>query len=345
MKIEAIDLFSGIGGLTYGLQKAGIKVLAGLDNDGSCAVPYETNNNSKFILADISDYDFREMKRLYSKGSIKVLVGCAPCQPFSSHTYKAKDRHKDERWGLLNHFVEAIKILKPHIISMENVRGLTKTDVFENFVKEIEELKYKIDYKIIYSPDYGIPQSRSRLVLLGSRLGKIEIPQKTHTKENYKTVGDVIRRLPKIGSGETSPKDRVHRAKGLSQLNLTRIKKSRPNGSWKEWDENLLPNCYKKKTGQTYTAVYGRMGWNNVAPTITTQFYNYGSGRFGHPEQDRAISLREGALLQTFPPEYNFGDDIVMSRISRHIGNAVPPRLGYIIGKAIRSHTRKYYAK
>jgi len=342
MKIEAIDLFSGIGGLTYGLKKAGIKVLAGLDNDESCAYAYKANNNSKFILADISSYDFKEMKKLYSKGSIKILVGCAPCQPFSSHTYKARNKQGDERWNLISHFVRAIKILKPDIISMENVRGITKTDVFRNFVKQIKYSGYKIDYKIVYSPDYGIPQSRSRLVLLGSRLGKINIPESTHKKNNYVTVGDIIRNLPKIKSGETSSQDKAHRAKGLMPLNLTRIRQSKPKGSWKDWDKSLLPKCYKRKTGQTYTSVYGRMSWDDVSPTITTQFYNYGSGRFGHPEQDRALSLREGALLQTFPPSYNFGEDIVMSEVTRHIGNAVPPRLGYIIGKSIKTHIKRY---
>lgn len=345
MNVEAIDLFSGIGGLTYGLQQSGIKVLAGLDNDASCAVPFETNNNSRFILADISNYDFREMKKFYSKGSVKVLVGCAPCQPFSSHTYKVKNKQDDDRWSLLDHFVRAIKVLKPDIISMENVRGLTKTEVFDNFVKEIRDLKYKIDYKIVYTPDYGVPQSRSRLVLLGSRLGKIELPEKTHSKKNYKTVGDVIRKLPKVKSGGVDPKDKVHRTKALSPLNLARIKNSRPNGSWKDWDKSLLPDCYKKETGRTYTSVYGRMSWDEVSPTITTQFYNYGSGRFGHPEQNRAISIREGALLQTFPTSYYFGEDIVMSRVSRHIGNAVPPRLGYVIGRTIKKHLNSIHGK
>ena len=192
MKIEAIDLFCGIGGLTYGLRQADINVLAGLDNDKSCAYSYEKNNDSKFIAADIAKYDFDEMKDIYSKGSFRVLVGCAPCQPFSSHTYKAKKKQNDVRWNLINYFIKAISVLDPHVISMENVRGIIKTEIFEDFIEEVKILGYQIDYKVVYGPDYGIPQSRRRLVLLASKLGAIEIIPATHTRQQYKTVQDTI---------------------------------------------------------------------------------------------------------------------------------------------------------
>ncbi len=338
MKIEAIDLFCGIGGLTYGLRQANINVLAGLDNDKSCSYSYEKNNNCKFIAADIAKYDFRDMQKMYSKDSIKVLVGCAPCQPFSSHTFKAKNKQNDIRWNLISYFIKAIEILSPHVISMENVRGITKTDIFEGFIEEVKKLGYQIDYEVVYCPDYGIPQSRSRLVLLGSKLGEIKVPEKTHAKDNYVTVGDIIKSLPKIKSGQTSDVDAIHKAKNLSPLNLERIKQSKPKGSWRDWDKKLLPECYKKESGKTYTSVYGRMSWNDVSPTITTQFFNYGSGRFGHPSQDRGLSIREGALLQTFPASYDFGNESSMTKLGRHIGNAVPPKLGYVIGKAIKQH-------
>ena len=341
--IEAIDLFCGIGGLTYGLKKAGINVLAGLDNDESCAFSYEKNNDSKFICANISDYDFGEMKGLYSKCSFKVLVGCAPCQPFSSHTHKAKNKEKDRRWDLINYFTKAIETMEPDVISMENVRGITKTRVFQNFVERIKKMDYNVDYKVVYCPDYGIPQNRSRLVLLASRLGEISIPEKTHLKDNYVAVGKTIGNLPKIKSGEVSPEDSMHRAKNLSPLNLERIGQSKPNGTWRDWDASLLPECYRKKSGQTYVSVYGRMDWDGVSPTITTQFFNYGSGRFGHPEQDRALSIREGALLQTFPVSYDFGEYVSMTAIARRIGNAVPPKLGYVIGRTIKEHIKKYH--
>ena len=340
-KIEAIDLFSGIGGLTYGLNQSGIKVLAGLDNDISCALAFEKNNNAKFICADVSKYDFNEMKHLYGKNSIRVLVGCAPCQPFSSHTFKIRKKGKDDQWNLLDHFVRAIKVIQPDIVSMENVRGVTKTDVFENFVTQLKKINYKVNFEVVYAPNYGVPQNRSRLILLASRLGEIKVPEKTHSKDNYVTVGDVIKKLPKIKAGQKYKNDPMHKTKNLAPINMERIKQSKPKGTWKDWDERLLPKCYKKDSGQTYTSVYGRMSWDNVSPTITTQFYSYGSGRFGHPEQDRAISLREGALLQTFPLSYDFGD-LPSTQLGRQIGNAVPPRLGFVIGEAINKHVKEY---
>jgi len=342
MRIQAVDLFCGIGGLTYGLRKAKIEVLAGLDNDESCMVSYEINNKNKFIAADISDYDFSKLKELYAPDAIRVLVGCAPCQPFSSHSFKNKDKEKDDRWTLIDYFVEAVRIINPHVISMENVRGIIKTEIYKKFVISLEELGYNINANVVYCPDYGIPQSRSRLVLVGSKLGAIEVPKATHSKDKYVTVHDVLSKLPKLDAGEQDPKDPVHRAKRLAKINLDRIQQSKPKGSWKDWDDSLLPDCYRKDSGKTYVSVYGRMDWNSVSPTMTTQFTNYGSGRFGHPEQDRALTLREGAILQTFPKKYDFGDTGSMQRSSRHIGNAVPPRLGFVIGKAIVEHVETH---
>lgn len=340
VKVEAVDLFCGIGGLSYGLRQAGVDVVAGLDNDSSCRYAYETNNGAPFIDADISEYDFNEMKKLFSNDSVKVLVGCAPCQTFSSNTFKVDKtlKENDKRWTLINYFTEAVKVIKPEVISMENVRGLTKQQVFKDFVKDLEDLGYSVDYKVLYCPDYGIPQNRSRMVLLGSRVGTIKVPEATHEKEDYVTVGDVIRDLPQIGAGEISTIDRLHRAKNLSELNITRIQQSKPKGTWKDWDKELLPECYRKPSGSTFTAVYGRMGWDSVSPTITTQFFNYGSGRFGHPEQDRALSIREGSMLQTFPIDYDFGTEMPISTVGRHIGNAVPPMLGEVVGSTILKH-------
>jgi len=339
-KIEAVDLFCGIGGLTYGLRQAGVDVIAGLDNDKSCAYAFEKNNNSKFIDADVSKYDFNEMKSMFSKDSIKVIVGCAPCQTFSSNTFKI-DREKkenDERWTLINYFTEAVRVIRPEVISMENVRGITKTKVFKDFVKDLEQLGYAIDYDVLYLPEYGVPQNRSRMVLVGSRIGDIKVPKRTHKKDEYITVGEVIRDLPHIGAGEISLTDQLHRSKNLSDLNIERIKQSKPKGTWRDWDPALLPECYRKPSGSTFTSVYGRMSWDDVAPTMTTQFFNYGSGRFGHPEQNRGLSIREGAMIQTFPRDYDFGDKMALSTIGRHIGNAVPPKLGEVIGLTIRSH-------
>ncbi|MCK5413100.1 MAG: DNA (cytosine-5-)-methyltransferase [Candidatus Pacebacteria bacterium] len=345
MKIESVDLFCGIGGLTYGLQKSGINVIAGVDNDKTCKFAYERNNKAPFINADIKQFNSEKIKKLYSKDAAKVLVGCAPCQPFSSHTYKNKSKSCDSRWDLLTYFGKIINETLPDVISMENVRGIVKTDIFKMFLSVLEKNNYHVDYKIVYIPDYGAPQNRSRLILLASKLGEIQIPKPTHTKDKYITVRDVIKNLQPIKAGQVSKNDSLHKAKNLLDINLQRIKQSKPNGTWRDWDRKLLPTCYRKESGQTYSSVYGRMDWDRVSPTITTQFFNYGSGRFGHPTQNRALSLREGALLQTFPEDYDFGEVKNMTTISRHIGNAVPPVLGEVIGRTIKKHLSKYYGR
>lgn len=162
--------------------------------------------------------------------------------------------------------------------------------------------------------------------------------------DNYLTLRDAIGNLPPLESGQQSDSDPLHRASKLSDLNLERIKNSSPGGSWTEWDESLLPECYKKKSGASYGSVYGRLEWDKPSSTITTQFIGYGNGRFGHPEQDRALSLREGALIQTFPKDYQFVDPkekIINRKVAMHIGNAVPVKLGELIGKSIIKHLKE----
>ncbi len=334
-KIEVIDLFCGIGGLSHGLKNAEIVIKAGMDNDSSCQYAYENNNDAKFICADIAEYDFSELRNYYSKNAIKVLVGCAPCQPFSSHTKKSPKKEKDNRWNLINYFTKAVEALEPEIISMENVVGIVNTDIFREFQSQLRDMGYTVGYTVAYCPDFGVPQSRRRVVLMGTKGYPLPRLEKTHSKENYITVKDVIGGLPRIDAGESYFNDSLHKARAFTQITLDRIKQSKPNGTWEDWDKKLLPKCYLKKSGQSYKNVYGRMAWKHVAPTLTTMFTSYGTGRFGHPEQNRALSIREGALLQTFPQDYNFGDEISFHNMSRHIGNAVPPKLGLAIGKSI----------
>lgn len=342
-KVEAIDLFCWVWGLTCGLRSANINVLAWLDFDESCKEAYEKNNNAKFYAADISKFDFSDFKKLYSKDSIKVLVGCAPCQPFSSHSFKYKKWDSDARWNLIDHFIRAIDELKPDIVSMENVRGLTKQPIFDEFVEKLKDKKrgYEVDFEVVYCPEYWIPQSRYRLVLIASKIGKIKVPEKTHTKEKFITVKDVLGKLPDLRAWETYKKDIMHKSLNLTEINIKRIKQSKPKGTWKDWDEELLPNCYRKPSWATYTSVYWRMSWDDVSPTITTQFFNYGSWRFGHPKENRALSLREWAILQTFPKDYNFWEQIHITKVARQIGNAVPPRLWEVIWDSIVNHVNQ----
>jgi DNA (cytosine-5)-methyltransferase 1 len=224
---------------------------------------------------------------------------------------------------------------------MENVVQLSKHKVFNDFIFNLKKQGYNVFCKSVYCPDYGIPQKRRRLVLLASRLGEIEIIPPTHTPQRYKTVRDAIGKLRPIRNGKTHSKDSLHRAAKLSPINLERIRSSIPGGTWRDWVRKLRAPCHRRKSGKTYSTVYSRMQWDKPSPTITTQFYRFGTGRFGHPKQNRALSLREGALLQTFPKRYDFiNPDSYNSlvKIGAHIGNAVPVKLGFIIGKSILKH-------
>jgi DNA (cytosine-5)-methyltransferase 1 len=336
-----VDLFCGIGGLTHGLMKAGVRVNAGIDNDETCRYAFEKNNDAPFINKDIRDISAGEITNLFPNGDIKILAGCAPCQPFSKHTQKIKNREKDEKWRLLYSFRKLVEEVQPEIVSMENVPQVIRQKVFGDFVKSLESNSYQICWETVYVPDYGIPQTRTRLVLLASKLGKINLIPKTHLPSQYRTVRWAIVKLEHIDAGEVSEKDILHRAPALSEINKKRIRQSVPGGTWRDWDKELLAPCHTKESGKTYCSVYSRMEWDKPSPTITTQFYGFGTGRFGHPEQDRALSLREGAILQTFPENYEFFDKRTIPSfkvLGTHIGNAVPVKLGTVIGISIIKH-------
>lgn len=345
-EIKVVDLFCGIGGLSNGFYQEGFNVIAGYDTDMSCKYAYETNNNAQFHTEDITKLKGKDLKKEYGN-CLKILVGCAPCQPFSSYSFKVK-RKDEKKVNLLYSFSRLIREVKPTIISMENVPQLmdfNESSIFQDFCNELAEMGYKFSYSVVFCPDYGIPQRRRRLVLLASKLGEISILPKTHTPDNYVTVKDVISSLPPIKSGEVCTTDPLHRARQLSPINIRRIQATKEGGSWREWPDELVLDCFKKESGRTYGSVYGRMRWNEPAPTMTTQCTGLGNGRFGHPEQDRAISLREAAIFQTFPENYKFAEhnDITNpSVVCRHIGNAVPPMLGRVIAKSIKEHLKQY---
>jgi DNA (cytosine-5)-methyltransferase 1 len=341
--VSAVDIFCGIGGLTHGLIKAGIPVVAGIDSDETCKYAYETNNKALFIERDIKRLQADEVGSLFGQADFKVLVGCAPCQCFSKHTQKLKNRRRDAKWKLLNYFSSIISEVLPDVVSMENVAEIRKYKVFKDFVKNLEIAGYRVFHTVVYCPNYGIPQKRRRLVLLASRLGEIKLIPETHPQSRYRTVRDVIGKLEALKDGGSSSKDPLHKTWHLSLINKKRIKQSKPDGTWLDWDNNLRAPCHRKKSGRSYSGVYGRMSWNKPAPTITTQFYSFGTGRFGHPKQNRALSLREGSLLQTFPKYYDLIDPNgtnSFSILGTHIGNAVPVRLGVIIGRSILSHLK-----
>lgn len=345
--IKVVDLFCGIGGLSHGLIKEGLDVVAGIDNDGLCRFGYEYNNKAEFIHKDILQVTAKDINELFGKDkTIRVLAGCAPCQPFSKLNLK---KITEQQLEPLGKFAKLIDEVKPDIVSMENVSELAniqKYPIFKTFLDTLERNGYKYRYEIVDVSDYGVPQRRKRLVLLASKFGDIELVKRTH-KNRKITVRDVIKDLEPLKAGEVSSNDFLHRTSHLSSINLIRIKATpHDGGSSDSWDEKLVLECHKKETGKTYKGtVYGRMRWDAPAPTMTTQCIGLGNGRFGHPDQDRAISLREAALFQTFPKDYIFSDPskpIVIGHIAKFIGNAVPVRLGVIIAKSIKTHIQQY---
>lgn len=335
----AVDLFCGAGGLSYGLQSAGIEIRAGIDLDPACRHPFEANVGAAFHERDLFELSAHFVDALFVPGRPRVLSGCAPCQPFSTYTNGRRD--PNSQWKLLQKFAEIVEALRPEAVTMENVALLARHAVFSNFVAVLRRSGYRVSHSIVRCSDYGVPQSRRRLVLLASTLGDIRLEPPPGSRVVEPTVWNTIGCLDPLDAGGASESDPLHRCSGLSETNLRRIRSSVPGGTWRDWDVALRAQCHTRRSGRTYAGVYGRMTWHEPAPTITTQFHGYGNGRFGHPEQDRAISLREGALLQTFPGDYSFvapGEAVHIAPVARLIGNAVPVALSAAIGRSIVGH-------
>lgn len=333
---EVIDLFCGVGALSYGLQKAGLKIMAGYDVNARCKYAFERNNSAKFFARDVGKLTASELRSHFSRQVPTVLAGCAPCQPFS--TYKQR-YEEDPQWGLVHKFAELAVEVQPDFVTMENVPALLKYKggtVFEHFRQSLMSAGYTVDWAVAKCEQFGVPQKRRRLVVIASKSGLHGPLRPTHT--SYLTVRDAISKMKLLRAGDIDPNDPLHAAASLSEINLKRIRASKPGGTWLDWPEELRAPCHRRATGNTYRGVYARMSWEEPAPTMTTQCYGYGNGRFGHPEQDRAISLREAAILQSFPAEYEFlptSERLSFAEVGRWIGNAVPVKLAEAIGHSI----------
>lgn len=336
--IKVVDLFCGAGGLAYGLKAAGMDIAAGVDLDPACRHPFEANTNGHFEQTSVSELKSETVADWFNGADVRVLAGCAPCQPFS--TYSQKRKTPDARWELLRSFLSLAVDLKPEIVTMENVRGLAAKPIWKEFVSGLQTEGYHVVWGEVRCEDFGVPQTRRRLVLVASRLGPIGMPTSAVGAVPI-TVRQAIAALPPLKAGQTDLEDPLHTASKLSATNMRRMKASRPGGTWRDWPEALRAACHIKKTGETYPSVYGRMEWDTAAPTMTTQCFGFGNGRFGHPEQDRAISLREAAIIQSFPATYSFtapNTRLTFAKVGMLIGNAVPPKLGEAIGALIRDH-------
>ena len=338
-KLTAIDLFCGAGGLSVGLKKAGFKVLAGVELDETAADSYQLNHRKHILYReDIRNIDPQTLlSDLNIKpGELDLLAGCPPCQGFSTHRTRNKGVSvKDYRNNLVYEFLRFVEVIKPKAVMMENVPGLAKDKRMSSVKKKLVEMGYIIDEDSISvkdASDYGVPQRRRRMILQASKYGVIN-PAKT-VKEK-KTVYDAIGSLQKPGKmGDELhdiPENRTKQIKELIKL------VPKDGGSRKDLPKKYWLPCHLRRPGG-YTDVYGRMSWDAVAPTITGGCGNPSKGRFLHPTQDRAITLREAALLQTFPPKYRFSLSKGKDAVALMIGNALPPTFIQRHANAIKKH-------
>ena len=347
MTVRVYDFFAGCGGASCGFQTAGMEVSFALDYDLDARESFEANfPDAHFEFADIRNVCVEAVRcRVEGEQPYPVLFsGCAPCQPFTKQNTTRPRWDQDERVPLLSHFAHLVEVCQPDLVFVENVPGIQQPDIdsqpFGGFLSRLHAADYKVDYRPIRLARYGIPQSRRRLVLVGSRHGVINLPDETHgpgTKnERYATARDWISHLPPIRAGEEHENVPNHRAAHLSERNVERIRATPEGGSHRDWPEHLQLKCHKGFSG--YTDVYGRMSWDSPASGLTTRCISYSNGRFGHPEQDRAISIREAACLQTFPEDFIFTGSL--ASMARQIGNAVPVRLATLMGQQFIKHLK-----
>lgn len=342
-KLKAVDFFCSGGGMSYGIQKAGIQILAGIDIDKNCKETYETNiKGAEFIPADVFDLKEEELENrlsLKKNDDSLVLIGCSPCQ-FWSIINTTKEKSKQSK-NLLIEFHRFVKYFNPGYVIVENVPGVLRKKEesgLNEFIKWLEKKDYTVHFKVHEVSNYGVPQHRKRFTLIANRITQIKL-KPIEVKGKKVTVRDVLGEkngFPKITQGHKDNSEFMHTVAGLNALNIERLSLTPIDGGTRMayvYDERLAPPCHYGKT-DGFKDIYGRMFWDKPSPTITTKFFSISNGRFAHPEEDRAISIREGATLQSFPKTYKFiGKSTV--NIARMIGNAVPPKYATAIGKAI----------
>lgn len=333
-KYLAIDLFSGVGGLTAGMHRAGFKTEMAFELDELASKAYNLNHKkTKVITQDIRKVDIEEVKQQLNGQTIHLLAGCPPCQGFSSMRRLNKQKSaRDDRNRLVLEYLRFVKELQPLTIMMENVPGLINYYLFKKVVKELREIGYNPVVEILNVKDYGVPQNRKRLIMVGSRLGPLKVAEPINKKFTVRrTIG--IMPLPE----ETD--DPLHKIFPEHTPEIYQLIKDIPHngGSRKDLGKDRQLKCHQKEN-VGFNDVYGRLRWDDYSTTITGGCLNPSKGRFLHPEQDRCISAREAALLQSFPKKYKFPVDAPRSSIALMIGNALPPRFSYYQSKNIKQH-------
>ncbi|WP_458400106.1 DNA cytosine methyltransferase [Mailhella sp.] len=337
--LAAVDFFCGAGGMTHGLRQAGIHVLGGIDNDTQCKLTYEENNKpAKFLNYDVAELEcglLAEELNIKSDDPYLVFTGCSPCQYWSK--IQTSRKKSESTAFLLKEFQRFVEFFHPGFVVVENVPGLktNQQSYLPIFLDFLGEHGYCYAHDVINAQFYGVPQHRRRYLLIAARyFSEVSLPGMDMKVRDVASALGPHNGFPPILAGHTDNSVFMHSAATLSEKNLRRIHMTPHDGgtriAWKD-DSDLQINAYKGKD-KIFVDVYGRMFWKKPAPTITTRFNSLSNGRFGHPEEDRAISLREGAVLQSFPLEYQFIASN-MNTVARQIGNAVPPELARRIGQ------------
>lgn len=338
MKYHSIDLFSGIGGLTAGMHDAEFDTKIAIELEADAAKGYKLNfPETEVLQEDIREIDIKEINKILGDQTLHLLAGCPPCQGFSRiRKLNRKANIRDKRNSLVDEYFKMVKELKPLTIMMENVPGLKDYYLFKDILQRLKNLGYNPKYEIVNVKDYGVPQSRERLVMVGSLLGEIEVAPGTGEKV---TVRQKIEHLAPPEKTD-DPFQKIiarHTEKVMERIKIT----PKDGGSWTDLPEEYILTCHKKMN-VGFNDVYGRLRWDDYSTTITGGCLNPSKGRFLHPDQDRVITPREAALLQSFPEDYKFPTDIPKASLALLIGNALPPRFSYIQSLNIKKHLDKH---
>lgn len=365
LPIKVFDFFAGCGGTSKGFETAGMQTVFAVDNDTYAAKTFVRNfkgarflqeanfygplPETSFLLKNIEEVPTAALQPLIANFADHPILfsGCAPCQPFSNQ--KTQRPQHDTRKTLLREFQRFVEYYKPEFVFIENVPGMQKVvgkdGPFDDFLTALDKLGYSKDYRVVSAQRYGIPQKRRRLVLIASRLDIIKIPPETYgpgtSNPQYSTPKDWMKDFPSIEAGETNDTIPNHRAMKLSELNLQRIRATPIGGDRRSWSKELKLKCHTN--GYTgHTDVYGRIKWDELSSCLTTKCTSLSNGKFGHPEQNRAISAREAACLQTFPKDFVFEGGVTL--VAKQIGNAVPVLLAQQFGENFNQHLKNHLA-
>lgn len=349
-----VDLFCGCGGGSMGFHRAGFRTVGAVEIDEDAATAFTMNVGVAPIVKDIRDVRGEDILAPAGlrRGDLTLLFGCPPCQSFTVLRRAAKPLDYDEqRRELIYEYLRLVEELYPRHIAFENVPGLVEgrwRPYYDNFEKILSDLGYRVEQKVVDAAEYGVPQRRRRVLVIGSRVTEPELPLQTHSATGnneegrkrrlpFVTVRDAIKDCPVLASGEQDPADEFHKARRHSQLALERLACIPEGGGRLNLPEHLVLACHKDHKG--HYDIYGRMWWDRVAPTLTSGCTNVTRGRFAHPEQDRAITLREAMLLQTFDEGARLHGGV--EKMALQVGNAVPSLLAERIGETVKTMERR----